>query len=486
MTQLKKNKKTSLTEQNLVQASSKPATLDGASFKTPANKETEFKNNLTEVKKSLDLNPNIKIKAENSNLSENIKNPKNPKADGSLETENIKNKTAELSSSKSLGSEEEAKISSSNKLKARRIVKIILVVNVFILVFSFVFLASPFLWANKTNNSYNKINLKTVESSPQDQTQSTKLRSSSDSLQDDIANLKNKISNFGLEIDTLNQKILDDIITREEIFVEQKNSSDLKDVDFAILRAKTIEILGENAENHAIYVYDLKRKQGFSYRAREDMFPASISKLPAAMLTMKAIDEGTYTLNTLVTIQNHLKNGERYPMYNYPAGSQYPLREYMYRLLVNSDNTAMLHLENLHGGLDSYNQKISKELGLSKFSRQPHVVTAENIGLYFEDIYYSKTLSKSSNEYLKQLLSTDNVWNSDRLQLALNSYPIVNLVHKIGNLPTAKGNTYQDSGIVYGETTDFVIVILNKDLTVSQNITYIIKITQLVYEELNY
>jgi hypothetical protein len=301
------------------------------------------------------------------------------------------------------------------------------------------------------------------------------------------ANLLNKSSLSKEKVVRLaSQNLINNLKAEDDIFsIKTPNRSNLEDVDFQALKQKVIKLMAEKSEKHAIYVYDLKRQQGFSYRAKEEMVPGSISKLPVAMLTMKAIEKGTLSLESQITIQDNLKNGELYPMYNYPAGSKHSLKAVMRHLLVDSDNTAMLHLENLHGGVLEYNRKVKDELGLDPFYRMPHIVTAQQVGKFFEDLYKGQTLSRSNSDYILDLLSVKHKWNQDRIDLALRGYGAKRIAHKIGNLGRPTGSTYQDGGIVWGSKTDFVIIVLNKDMTVDECIRYNHIITRAVYEELN-
>jgi len=250
------------------------------------------------------------------------------------------------------------------------------------------------------------------------------------------------------------------------------------------LKAEVEKILGPDLPKYSFYYHNLKTGEKFEINGNTPRPPASISKVPSAVLTMNSIENNEFNWNTTIALNSALKSIPQDPMYAYQNGVRYNIKEYIYNVIVGSDNTAMQHLEFLHGGIDVYKQKLNDRLGI-KLVRQPHQVLAREVGYVFEGIYNQSFLNKENNDYLISLLSNNHRWNSDRLVLAMKPYSGVKVVHKIGQIPTDKGSTYHDAGIIYGPKQDFVLVVLNQDTTPSLGITRIIDVARYIYEKTN-
>ena len=248
------------------------------------------------------------------------------------------------------------------------------------------------------------------------------------------------------------------------------------------MKNEVIKILDKDLGNFTVYFKNLKTGQKFDIKGDKSVPPASISKLPAAILTLKAAQDGEFSFKDGLELQEQFKYIPEDPMYNYQTGMEYPIGEYVRNVITGSDNTAMRHLEFLHGGVDIYAKKLSK-LGI-KLTRQPHITTAIDVGEVFEGIYQKRWLNQANTDYLLQLIMTENKWNSDRLVLAMKKFPKARVAHKIGQVKTDNGISYHDAGIIFGKT-DFVIVILNQDTTPDIGITKIHEISQYLYQEIN-
>ena len=248
------------------------------------------------------------------------------------------------------------------------------------------------------------------------------------------------------------------------------------------LEAKLIEIVGENNSDVGVYIKDLST--GLEYGLNEDEFfpPASISKLPYGILTLKYIDEGKLSYDTRLTLYERHKFYKTDPMYEFPNGTTWAIRDLLRLLLIDSDNVPMNMLEEYFGGVESFNKQIA-ELGITNFTRYPHQATPRAVGETFEKIYNGEILSEESIEQLRYYLSFYKVFSGDRLRLGIDRVAGRDtvVVHKIGNL----NGTYHDAGYVLGPEKDFIIVTLNKNHTVNTAITTITAMAGVTYNHFN-
>ena len=252
--------------------------------------------------------------------------------------------------------------------------------------------------------------------------------------------------------------------------------------EIQILETKLSAIVGENNPNVGIYVKDLET--GVEYGLNEDEFfpPASVSKVPYGILTLKYIDEGRLSYDTRLTLGQRHKFYTTDPLYEFPNGSTWAVHDLLRLLLVDSDNVPMNMLEEYFGGVDSFNSQI-EEMGIVDFTRFPHQATPRAVGETFEKIYTGELLSDESNQVLRNHLSLYKVFSGDRLRLGIDRVAGRNtpVIHKIGNL----NGTYHDAGYVLGPQKDFIVVVLNKNRTPNQAITEITAIAAVTYEHFN-
>lgn len=235
---------------------------------------------------------------------------------------------------------------------------------------------------------------------------------------------------------------------------------DLPTVDFTELENEITKILGDQEGKYAIYVYDLKRGQGFGINEEEIFYPGSTSKLPYAIITLKDVDSGKYLLSYVDFKLNSL--------------------------IIHGSNTAMMDLEGMLGGNSVYNERVKNELGVDNIFRYPHVVQASDLGRLYIGIYHQEYLSESLNNYLLNLLLNTGPNYDNRIKQGLPVERGVTFAHKTGWVTTTGGGeAYNDSGIVYGEMTDYVIVVLDKNINKNDAIAMMKPISETVYDALN-
>jgi beta-lactamase class A len=251
------------------------------------------------------------------------------------------------------------------------------------------------------------------------------------------------------------------------------------------LNQQILSILSNEQDLYAFYIYDLKNNKELSHNETISKPPASISKIPYAILTLRDIQSEKHSLDSTYPIQESYKPYETDGMYFYPNGSQVKLSEYLERLITQSDNTAMEHLEAHLGGYEEVNRRIKDELGLENLTKYPHETNAENVKEMFKKIYFQEYLDEEHNEYLLNLLMNTDSRFDDRIVEGVANKPDAKVAHKIGQIDTDNGQTYHDAGIIYGKNTDIIIVVLNEDIDPQKAKTKISDITKLVYETLN-
>src|SRR3989338_8835071 len=114
-------------------------------------------------------------------------------------------------------------------------------------------------------------------------------------------------------------------------------------VNFAPLKSKLEQYTAEENANMSIYVENLRNGAYTGINERNGFLPASLNKLPLAILIMKKVEEGELTMDTLIKIQKSDRLDTFGTLYQTPA-EELPLRTMLEKLLQESDNTAFSSL----------------------------------------------------------------------------------------------------------------------------------------------
>lgn len=232
------------------------------------------------------------------------------------------------------------------------------------------------------------------------------------------------------------------------------------------LREQIVDYLGKDRVSHyAIYLYDLKSKEVvFEHRSRKFLPPASISKLPSVILTLRDVDAGKYTLEDTIPVVNNQKHTTYDAIGQYPQGTQLPLSLYVEEAIRTSNNTAHYHLHENLGGSEVVNPRTQEELNADQFFLYPFFARAEAIANVLIGVYEGSILSPESREHLLDLMI--NAAPSLKTAIPAGLPSDINVANKVGFLFGGEyGNTFADAGIVFGENTDYVLVILNDKTT---------------------
>jgi beta-lactamase class A len=302
-----------------------------------------------------------------------------------------------------------------------------------------------------------------------------------------IASIITSLINLSLAIskNDLTSSEKEKSIAIESVKQEQKKSSvSASVINYLQMKSEVSEILGDEIDKFGIVIKNLKSGDFFDINGDLEFPPASVSKIPIAMILLKDIDNGVFSLDQKFVLKREYKMYSTDSMYYLANNSKHTLRTYLDYLIRYSDNTAMTAIEDFLGGTTKINQRFKNELGIKTFFREPHVCTAVEIANVFQQIYDQSFLSKESNDLLIELLSSVGEWMQNRIPKGIPEGANVKVAHKIGDLNTEFGAAVADAGIVFGQKTDYMIIIVNNDVLIEPTIEKIVKISSLVYDYL--
>lgn len=253
-------------------------------------------------------------------------------------------------------------------------------------------------------------------------------------------------------------------------------------INTELLKTEISSYLGEFQNQFGIYIYDFDRELEIGINENEIFSPASIAKLPVAVLVLKDVDSGLRALEETFPVTNQLKFSTIDSIGALPNGTQLTIDTYLDHMIRESNNTAWYHLD--QGVLESKTtQRTVEELGLNPFFNFPHEATPRNVGTLMRQIYNQQILEAETNEYLLNLLK--NVVPSLRDGVEQGIPANTHIANKIGFLNTPNDLSYQDAAIVWGERTDYVIIIMNKNTPWDKGVRDLEELSRIVYRHLN-
>jgi beta-lactamase class A len=229
---------------------------------------------------------------------------------------------------------------------------------------------------------------------------------------------------------------------------------------------------------YGIYFYDTKYDNTFEHNSTATFKPASIYKVPLAILTLKEIERGKFTLEEKI-----LHNG-----------SWQTIDFVIDVMITESNNDSMASLENKMGGYYPTQDLMQQDLGL-QVKRAGQITSARDIGTIYKILYDSYKgqsdvyLSKKSADYLINYMLTAQPRHRDRIPTAVESFNNQNnlknqkalkTANKIGNL----NGVYQDAAIIFGNNSDYILVILNKSRLTYKAVDEIHEITKTLLNNL--
>jgi len=234
---------------------------------------------------------------------------------------------------------------------------------------------------------------------------------------------------------------------------------------------------------YGIYIKDLGRNISSQINGSTDFPPASMAKLTMAVLVLRDIEAGKYTLDTTYPIQDSVKFSTEDDLGVLPNGTPVPIHTYLEKLIEDSNNTAWYHIDKFLGGsYEAVDPRTVTELGVNVFLN-PHKGTPVEMGQILNDIYNARTLSAKSRDYLINLMKNALEWNRQGIGLGLPDG--VQFANKIGNLWTENDINFCDSAIVYGKNTDYILIIMDKDIDWVSGKQNLADLSKIVYSYLD-
>lgn len=226
--------------------------------------------------------------------------------------------------------------------------------------------------------------------------------------------------------------------------------------------------LGNESDKFAVYLFrPEKEKQPLLFQSRQ-MRPASMIKVFVLAKVMQDAKDGKLALDELIPMTANNIVGGAGSIAAEGVGAKIPIRRAAEVMITDSDNTATNILID-RVGLDNINQYL-KEKGYNDTvlhhkmmlqTTQTNYSSVADLGLLFTRLYNHECV----DDFYDHLM-IDYLLKQDDTECFPTALPYWNIAHKTGEVE----NLYDDGGIFYGSTGDFIMVIMS-DYTSSRGAT---------------
>jgi beta-lactamase class A len=219
---------------------------------------------------------------------------------------------------------------------------------------------------------------------------------------------------------------------------------------------------------YSFYFEDIDSGYTYSLNEKVIMPSASCIKVPIAMIALKEVQDHNLSLNKSYLVKKEEMVEGSGIIHEFDE-KEYSLRELIYAMLIQSDNTATNKIIDIIG-MDKIN-KVFKEIGLKDtylkrkmmdFSAREkgleNLTSSYDLAECFKSIYYFSFLNKEFSELLTDILRKSQ--HRDKIPFYIPEREWDNIGNKSGNL----NGIENDAAILNIEKGNFVFVVMSKSL----------------------
>ncbi len=254
-------------------------------------------------------------------------------------------------------------------------------------------------------------------------------------------------------------------------------------LDYDPLRTYLQDYILENNYNISVYVVNLRSGASFGINARESFSPASLNKVPLAILILKQVEEGSLSLDQLAGVFPADRNNASGSLYN-TSQTQLPIRTLLIYMLRESDNTAYNVLSRYINNQD-FNVLLWNYFGYygtnttqtGQVIKEDRFVNPHDIYNLFSSLYLSTVLSPENSEFILSQLS-DSVL--DIKQHAGLPEEVV-IAHKFAIKDDQDPPQFHDCGIIYYKDMRTFYCVMTRGLPAQEGIDVAAQIVQRIY-----
>ena len=218
--------------------------------------------------------------------------------------------------------------------------------------------------------------------------------------------------------------------------------------------------------NLSLYIVNLRDGVSMGISANKEFDPASLNKLPIAIIIMRKVELGQLTLNTKILIKAEYLDEDSGTLYRQGA-NELTVGELLHYMLAESDNTAFKTLiskvsfeemTNLSDYLNYYNPSL--ESAPPSPDNNLFIVTPKSTYNLFMSLYLSTILKPQSSEYILSALTN----TSFDIKKFANLPEEVVVAQKYGRHYIGNLKLFHSCGIIYLKDSRFFYCVMTRDM----------------------
>jgi len=246
----------------------------------------------------------------------------------------------------------------------------------------------------------------------------------------------------------------------------------LQTEDIQNLKKDFIEKTKDLSGVYAFYVYNFSDRFEYGVNENKIMQAASLIKLPVIFSAFYEADNGRFNLREKYILEDSDKIGGSGSLSSKIAGSEYTLRELLFLMGNESDNTSFGVIRNMLS--DNTINLIINKIGLKNTSLDENLTTPYEIGLVLKKIWEANLISEDAKESIIESLT--NTWYEDHLPKGIDKDVVV--AHKYGR----EVHVVNDAGIILYENNPFILVIMTDGVVEREADAIFPQLVNLIYE----
>lgn len=251
-------------------------------------------------------------------------------------------------------------------------------------------------------------------------------------------------------------------------------------VHFKPLKQEITNYIEKNNINASVYVENFRNGAFMGINEKTEFIPASLNKLPVAILIMRNIESGNLSFDTKIQIRDSDRTRGYGDLYKTPE-KELPLKPVLEKLLKESDNTALrmlLHyvdLEDLQFMYDYYGLDLTI---VNDNQKHTDLVSPKELSSLFLSLYFSTVLEPENSEYILSLLENSEIDIKKMAAIPDN----VRIPHKFGANYYQNNKFFHDCGIIYIDDSRIFYCIMTEGASEEKSLKAISTIVHDIYE----
>jgi len=235
-----------------------------------------------------------------------------------------------------------------------------------------------------------------------------------------------------------------------EVYTHSLKSENYLLMDLKPLQNDIQNYISTNNLNISIYVLNIQDSSSFGINSSKGFEPASLNKLPIAILILKKVEQGELRLDGFLPIKDEDRDSKSGTLYNTTANAM-SVRDLLHYMLSESDNTAfrvleeqvtLEDLEKLSVYLNYYTKDINY---IPPIINNTYQITPKSTSNLFMSLYLSSILTPEDSEMILKYLS-NSTFNINKYSDLPDD---VIIAQKYGTYYVGNQSDFHDCGIMY-------------------------------------